>query len=157
MGKDTARKNILVQELTGLPQALQELAQTDSEYKTINGQRAQAQEAVGSVRARLERLTDLENRKKELETRIAAAAREQSIYRDLSKAFGKNGIQALIIDAALPEIADEANRLLARLTDNRMAVKFETQRTTKKDVLKETLDIAISDELGTRNYEQKAG
>jgi DNA repair protein SbcC/Rad50 len=157
MSKDNTRRDTLSQELTGLPQALQELAQADNEYKTISGQRAQAQEAVGSVRARLERLTDLEKRKKELEARIAAAAREQSIYRDLSRAFGKNGIQALIIDAALPEIADEANRLLARLTDNRMTVKFETQRTTKKDILKETLDITIADELGTRDYEMFSG
>ena len=155
--KDAARKETMTLELGALPQVARELAMADAEYKTISGQRAQAQQALGSVRARLERLTELENRKKAIENRIASTAREESIYRELARAFGKNGIQALIIDAALPEIADEANRLLARLTDNRMTVKFETQRTTKKDVLKETLDIIIGDELGTRDYELFSG
>jgi exonuclease SbcC len=58
---------------------------------------------------------------------------------------------------ALPEIEIEANRLLARMTDNRMHVKFETQRETKKGTVQETLDIAIADELGTRNYEMFSG
>ena len=157
LGKDTARKEALTGELAGLPQAAQELAGAEAEYKTISGQRSQAQQAVGSVTAKLQRLAEQENKKKEYEDRIAASAREESIYRELARAFGKNGIQALIIDAALPEIADEANRLLARLTDNRMTVKFETQRTTKKDTLKETLDIIIGDELGTRDYEMFSG
>jgi len=43
------------------------------------------------------------------------------------------------------------------MTDNRMHVKFETQRETKKGDVKETLDINISDELGTRNYEMFSG
>jgi exonuclease SbcC len=43
------------------------------------------------------------------------------------------------------------------MTDNRMHVKFETQRETKKGTVQETLDIAIADELGTRNYEMFSG
>jgi len=38
-----------------------------------------------------------------------------------------------------------------------MQVKIETQRETKKGDLLETLDINISDELGTRNYEMFSG
>ena len=58
---------------------------------------------------------------------------------------------------ALPEIEVETNELLARMTDNRMHVKIETQRETKKGDVIETLDINISDELGTRNYEMFSG
>jgi hypothetical protein len=43
------------------------------------------------------------------------------------------------------------------MTDNRMHVKFETQKPTKKGTVQETLDIAIADELGTRNYEMYSG
>ena len=63
----------------------------------------------------------------------------------------------MIIEQAVPEIEEEANTLLARMTDNRMNVKFETQRDTKKGETIETLDIKISDELGTRNYEMYSG
>jgi exonuclease SbcC len=57
----------------------------------------------------------------------------------------------------LPEIENEANELLSRMTDNRMHVKIETQRETKKGDVVETLDINISDELGTRSYEMFSG
>ena len=43
------------------------------------------------------------------------------------------------------------------MSDNRKHVKFETQRETKKGNVIETLDINISDELGTRNYEMFSG
>jgi len=85
------------------------------------------------------------------------AVTQEKIYRDLMLAFGKKGIQAMLIEMAIPEIENEANKLLARMTDNRMSIKMETQRETKKGEVMETLDINISDELGTRNYEMFSG
>ena len=81
----------------------------------------------------------------------------ESLHRDLAEAFGKKGIQALLIETALPEIESEANRLLGRMTDNRMHLRIESQRDTKKGDTIETLEIKISDELGTRNYELFSG
>jgi exonuclease SbcC len=83
--------------------------------------------------------------------------KEAAIYHELAEAFGKKGIQALLIETALPEIENEANKLLARMTDNRMHVKIETQKETQKGDVTETLEIKISDELGTRNYEMYSG
>jgi exonuclease SbcC len=154
---DHQKKESVNKELVDLPQISQELFEVEAEYKNIVSQRAQAQEALGNVRARLERLGELEIKKKEKEEQLVKISHEGSIYRELAKAFGKAGIQALIIDTALPEIETEANKLLARMTDNRMHVKFETQRPTKKGTVQETLDIAIADELGTRNYEMYSG
>ena len=88
---------------------------------------------------------------------MSQAATEEQTYHDLAKAFGKNGIQALLIEMALPELQDETNQLLAHMTDNRMHVKFETQRETKKGDVAETLEIQIADELGTRRYEMFSG
>ena len=77
---------------------------------------------------------------------------------DLQLAFGKKGVQALLIESAIPEIEDEANRLLSRMTDSRMHVRFETQREAKSGSSTiETLDILISDELGSRDYELYSG
>ncbi len=112
---------------------------------------------VGSVKARIQRCAELEIRKKEKEVRLAQASKEENIYKELARAFGKGGIQALLIEMVLPEIEAEANRLLGRMTDNRMHVKFETQRETKRGSVIETLDINIADELGTRNYEMFSG
>jgi exonuclease SbcC len=64
----------------------------------------------------------------------------------------------MIIETAIPEIEDEANRLLGAMTDGRMHVKFETQRAARSgDGTIETLDIVINDELGARPYEMYSG
>ncbi|UCH43398.1 MAG: SMC family ATPase, partial [Dehalococcoidales bacterium] len=102
-------------------------------------------------------ISETELKKNEKEKALSQALKEGGIYRDLAEAFGKRGIQALLIEMALPEIEVVANNLLGRMTDNRMHVKFETQRETKKGDLLETLDINIADELGTRNYEMFSG
>ena len=112
---------------------------------------------MGSVKEKLQRCAELETKKKEKGKLLTQAAKDESIYKELAKAFGKGGIQALLIETALPEIEAEANKLLARMTDNRMHVKIETQKETKKGDLTETLDITIGDELGTRNYEMYSG
>ncbi len=81
-------------------------------------------------------------------------------YKTLEEAFGKNGVPALLIEQALPMLENEANRLLERLTDGRMAVHFRTQRAykdPKRPDMRETLDILISDENGTRDYESYSG
>jgi len=76
----------------------------------------------------------------------------------LEKACGRKGVQALLIERALPEIEDDANELLHRLTGGKMQLLFETQRKLKSsDRLAETLDIRIGDEAGERPYENYSG
>jgi exonuclease SbcC len=154
---DNQKREALTVEISRLPQLLDDLARAEAEHRNLMAQQSQAQERVGSAKASLQRCAELEIRKKEKEGQLAQASKEENIYKELAKAFGKGGIQALLIEMALPEIEAEANRLLGRMTDNRMHVKFETQRETKKGSVIETLDINIADELGTRNYEMFSG
>ncbi len=154
---DTKKGLTLSQELEALPQLTTDLAQAESEHQQLSAQQKQAQELMWGVKSKLEHCAELETRKKEKEKQLGQASKEGKIYKELAQAFGKKGIQALIIEMALPEIEAEANRLLGRMTDNRMHVKMETQRRTRKGETVETLDINISDELGTRNYEMFSG
>jgi exonuclease SbcC len=88
---------------------------------------------------------------------------QAGIYTELAQAFGKGGAQALLIEAAIPRLEEEANRLLRRMTDGRMSLKIETQRERRSSSGRdgagaiETLDILIADELGTRSYEMFSG
>ena len=154
---DNQKRQDLTVELNLLPQLLSDIVQAESEHQTLAAQQKQAQETLWGIKTKLERCDELEIKKKEKEGLLAQASRQESIYKELAKAFGKGGIQALLIEMALPEIEVEANRLLGRMTDNRMHVKFETQRESKKGDVIETLDINISDELGMRNYEMFSG
>ena len=63
----------------------------------------------------------------------------------------------MMIEAAVPEIEASANALLARMTEGRMHVRFNMQKETQAGEVRETLDIQIADELGTRAYEMYSG
>jgi len=84
-------------------------------------------------------------------------SQEKNNYEELSLAFGKKGIQAMLIETAIPEIEEETNHLLDRLTDGRLRVTLQTQKDTKKGDTVETLEIVIADELGSRSYEMYSG
>jgi len=154
---DHQKSQELSKELEALPQLTSDLTRAETEHQALAARQKQAQELMWQVKSKLEHCVELEAQQKEKGKRLGEASREEKIYKDLAQAFGKKGIQALLIETALPEIENEANRLLGKMTDNRMHVKIETQRETKKGDLLETLDIKIADELGTRNYEMFSG
>jgi len=151
------KRQELARELVSLPQILSDLAQAEAENQELTKQRSQVQEAMWGIRSKLQHLSEQEAKKKEKAALLTKVASEESIYKELAKALGKGGVQGMLIETALPEIEDEANRLLGRMTDNRMHLKLEPQKETKKGNVIETLDINISDELGTRNYEMFSG
>jgi exonuclease SbcC len=115
---------------------------------------------VGAARQKVLVLKDLKVRLKDFTAQREDLARLVSQYRLLERAFGKDGVPALLIEQALPEIESRANELLERLSDGNMSVRFATQaafKDKKREDLKETLDILISDGSGTRDYELYSG
>ena len=121
----------------------------------------QIYQRLGAEQQKLETL-----KRKRQEQKTIQANREISLltiarYQKLEEAFGKNGIPALLIEQALPEIQEHANELLERLTGGAMSVQFETQgeyKDKKRQDKKETLDILINDAFGqTRAYEMFSG
>jgi exonuclease SbcC len=144
-----------VHSLAGERERLAELTGQAVEARRV---RDEARDQCLFAQSRLDNCAFLERKQRESLVRQDALRREQSIFGDLAYAFGRRGVQAMIIETAIPEIEEEANRILARMTDGRMHVKFETQRDVRSGMgTIETLDIKISDELGTRNYELFSG
>lgn len=78
-------------------------------------------------------------------------------YTILAHALSKDGIQGMLIEHILPDLEQEANRLLSKLTDNQAHLRFESVKELKSGGAKETLDIKISDALGVRPYEFFSG
>jgi exonuclease SbcC len=115
---------------------------------------------VGAARQKVSVLEDLKARKIELEAQREVLAHQVGDYKQLERAFGKDGVPALLIEQALPEIESRANDILARLSGGTMSVRFATQaeyKDKRREDLKETLDILISDSAGTRDYELFSG
>ncbi len=134
-----------------------ELAAAEAEVKVLAAAASAASEQVGSLKQSLQHLEDLEKKLAAKAAELKRHAADESIYKELQAAFGKNGIQAVLIENAIPEMEAEANRLLAKMTDNRMSLKIEPQRVSKKGDMIDTFDIKIGDELGTRDYDLFSG
>ncbi len=120
----------------------------------------QARDEVGAARQNVEVLAGLKIRKSAYESERENLALKISRYKKLERAFGKNGVPALLIEQALPEIEEKANALLDRLSNGQMSIRFVTQsayKDAKREDMKETLDIQISDSAGVRDYEMYSG
>ena len=140
-----------------LPGLARRLREGQSLLEGVGRNLRERRDRLAGLRERLQAIRALEDRAKVQRTQLNRATREKGSYEELARAFGKGGVQALIIETVLPEIEDEANRLLSRMTDNRMHVKIETQREKRTGGSIETLDINIADELGARPYEMFSG
>jgi len=145
-------------ELDELPSLTRRLAQAERELDSLLARQSEARQHLGRAQQMLNHCRYLETQREEKLRALDRAAQEKSIYDDLALAFGKKGIQAMLIESAIPEIEREANALLSRMTDNALQVSFETQRDAKSvDGVIETLDIRVADELGERSYETYSG
>jgi exonuclease SbcC len=72
-------------------------------------------------------------------------------------AFGKGGIPALLIEQAVPALAEEAHGILQQMSGGRLALGMAMQRETGDNRTVETLDINVSDTEGERPYESFSG
>ncbi len=155
--EDLAELATLDEALKALPQARQAWRQAKTAADEAHRAWETAHAQLAAARQRLASLEGVREQHRRLRKEIADVRAQHRRYRTLETAFGRNGLQAMLIEAALPELENEANLLLARLSDGRMNVRLETQREKKTGGVKEALDIIISDELGSRPYELYSG
>ncbi|MGC8712046.1 MAG: AAA family ATPase [Leptodesmis sp.] len=120
--------------------------------------------ACGRLQQQQQQLEILSTQHSALSTQLQTLQRQYRIYQELTQAFGKNGIQAFMIENVLPQLEAETNRILGRLSANQLHIQFVTQRSRTNSKLKtqnskliETLDILIADAHGTRPYETYSG
>lgn len=113
-----------------------------------------AQEAarvVGRAEAAVGRLRELQRAHGERERRAATAGLEVGAAALLARGLGPEGLQAVRVDAAGPEVGDLATDLLGACYGRRFAVELRTLREgtgARKD--RETLDLVVHDARGGR-------
>ena len=135
-----------------LKAAAQAVAELDAQRETavarrgyLKGQLSRREELLQEIQRGSHRQVDLEV--------------DQGTFQELVNAFGRQGVQAMLIETVVPQLEQETNILLGRMTDNRMHIKLETQRErrTGQGEPIETLEINVNDELGPRSYEMYSG
>jgi exonuclease SbcC len=149
---DRAQRETLAADVARLPGVQASAEAGARELEERQAQSSRARQALGAAQQKLDHCHYLAAERERRAADRQTLAEDKAAFDELRLAFGKKGIQAMLIEAAIPEIEVEANHLLARMTDGRMHVRFETQRETLAGDTVETLEIKIADELGTRDY-----
>ncbi len=143
--------------LEGLNDAVAESERAGADVDELEDQIRGADRRQALVQADLQRLERQREEKAGLNQEEREAASRAAIHDELAQAFGPRGVQALLIETALPELEDDANDLLGRMTNGSMTLRLETQRQTQAGNINETLEVIISDIQGTRAYEMYSG
>jgi exonuclease SbcC len=132
----------------------------EREWLQIQEQENRKRMEVGAARQKVAVLDDLRERHRDFSARRAELTKQISQLKSLERAFSKDGVPALLIEQALPDIEEHANNILEQLSGATMSVRFVTQKDYKdknRDDKKETLDIVINDGSGARDYEMFSG
>lgn len=144
---EAAGQRALLRDADARQRALDQLRQEDTLVKA----------RLGAADQKLRALDGQAQQREAKRAERQQLAEARGLYEELREAFGKKGVPAMMIEAAVPEIEAAANQLLGRITDGRMTVRFKMQKETQAGDVRETLDIEIADELGTRAYELYSG
>ena len=141
----------------------QEILEAEQELTKVRGEEKEARGTLGQIQELISRTAQMEKLSRQKAEEKTTLQKTKEAFEELERAFGKKGIQTMIIEASIPEIEDETNKLLKKLTEGRMQIALLTQRETKTKLsdgekgIIETLDIIISDEMGERPYEMYSG
>ena len=147
------------QALIGLAALESGLTQAEQAERELGVKIQQAIERQGYLRNQVERKESLGQELISETARLTAVQDEQSIYQELSTAFGRQGVQAMLIETVVPRLENETNELLGRMTDNQMNIRLETQRerASGQGEPRETLEIFVDDRGQSRSYEMLSG
>lgn len=149
----------MAQDLEGLDQVPEEelaaARRTAQEAGSALGHARTSQRDAGRELGRLtglvEALGDLEAERKALERRAGDLETRRAGFRLVEQGLGRNGVQALEIDAAGPEVSRLTNELLDALVAGRFQVALRTvQEATGGRKAKEVFDLEVFDALRDR-------
>lgn len=147
----------LEKDVRELPATLKDKEELSPAIESLRERREETAMRVAVLESQCETMSSELTKMKERTNELKQTESDIDDYVLLAESFGKKGIQAVIIENAVPEIETDANRILSKLTDCKMHVGLITQHKTKSGGIVETLDLMIGDEVGTRNYELYSG
>lgn len=160
-----AKLNAVVDKITAIDRTLSKLPDVTADIEALRAwleryrkNREQHLSTLGRFQQQLSQLDTVQAQYLEQQKNLADIQHKHLVYKSLSDAFGRNGIQALMIENLLPQLEATTNQILGRLSHYQLHVRFVTQRTGRnKKKMIDTLDILIADAKGTRPYETYSG
>lgn len=134
------------------------LVALQSQLRNYREQQTTLATLIGGIKAQLAALEKDQEDRDRLAAEMEPKSKRWARYQTLIKAFGRDGIPALIIENAVPQLERIANEILGQMSKGKHYVRFETQKELKsRDGVVETLDIMIGDWMAERPYETFSG
>lgn len=117
----------------------------------------EAQRELGRLEGELDLAVAAAKEIVRLEPEAEERRRAVRLLEELELAFGRNGIPALLIETAIPELSAGANELLGSLSAGRLSVRLDTLAAKKSGGVRETLDVIVGDDVSERPLEALSG
>jgi len=133
--------------------------------KTLKAEYNNLVESISSEDKEMGRLLERESLLSERETKmlkdkegISKKMRRASLFEKLSKMFGKNGIQAILLDTVIEDLEKTANTILASICNEPAVIVLETQRLgADGSSVIETLDLKVRKDGHLQNFKSLSG
>jgi exonuclease SbcC len=155
MLKATTTKTKLGQELAELTETVKEYERLDEKRRSANdtlteisGQKADAEATIKHLDDQLDQMTKSKTELNHLKLKLGTKLETIPIYKILEDAFGKDGIPTAMLKDLVPEVEEEASRILRDLSNGRMNINFRFGRETRAGGRTEELIIEAEDETG---------
>ena len=117
----------------------------------------EATRSVGALEARVAHFASLRAKLTGLASKQAALADDLKVQEAVAKAFGRDGVPAMVLNGVVAELDLVVNDVLARLSGGTLSVRVETQREKKTGGTADTLEIVVSDGVTDRPYATFSG
>jgi exonuclease SbcC len=129
-------------------------------YTSVKSEIAAINAQIESEKKFLAELNESEKELEKIQKETEKAKSESLEWELISKAFGKDGIQALELDALAPGISETANRILKSGYGDRFSISIDTTRISgagKKTKQIEDFKIMVNDDGDITTLENKSG
>lgn len=133
------------------------IGNTDSKLKNSKKYIDRLNIELGSKNSKSRELILSEKAQILLQKELEKLKSDFAVYDKLHKYFGKDGIQAIIIENVIEELENYANVTLTKICNEPMTVSVKTQKQTEKGDWAETFDIDICSAGRTDDFETFSG
>jgi len=111
----------------------------------------------GSKIQKRDEITQLHNEQIVLQKEINRLKNEFTIYDKLKEYFGKDGIQAVIIENVIEELENYSNDTLAKICNEPTSISIKTQKQNDNGSWAETFDILVKANSRTDDFDTFSG
>lgn len=137
---------------------MKSLRDLKSELKSVCESISEEDKQMGRMLERESLLSEREAKMLEDKKLIVEKMKRASLFDKLSKMFGKNGIQAVLLDTVIQDLESASNETLASICNEPATIVLDTQRVgSDGSSVIETLDLKVRKDGHVQNFKSLSG